>query len=130
MQPIILICGVPGSGKTWACKQVEDKYWYVPHDDFPVADYHKALLKAARMGDKPILGECPFRVSVLIEELRDAGGIVHPYYIVEDEATTIKRYEARTDKTIPKMHLTNLRKYAERGPSFTSEDMLKYLKSR
>lgn len=113
MQPIYLLCGVPGSGKTWVATQL-NQFSYVPHDKYPVADYHKHLLASARHSNKPVLGEAPFRISVLVDHLKDQGAEVKTYYISEPEIVVKSRYEARDKKDIPKQHLTNLKRYNER----------------
>jgi gluconate kinase len=110
MQPVYLICGVPGSGKTWIASQIAKKFSYLPHDEYATADYGKAILAMAAMSDKPILAECPFRMKVLIEELEAEGVKVHSYFIKEDEQTIAQRYEAREGKPIPKQHLSNYRR--------------------
>ncbi len=54
-QKIYLVCGVPGSGKTWVCKQLTDKFQYVAHDDYPVAQYSSALYKEAQNATKSLI---------------------------------------------------------------------------
>lgn len=124
-----LICGVPGSGKTWVAKQLK-QYNYKPHDSYPVNEYHKHIIDAANSPDnKPVLAEAPFRISVLIDLLKSQGIPVKTYYISEPEQTIRNRYETRDGKSYPKQHTTNLKKYDardwdERG---TSEQVLDIL---
>ena len=130
---IVLICGTPGSGKTWICNQLKDKYFYIPHDDYIGKDYGWALIKKSRSIDKPILGEAPFQISELIRRLQNSGATVKPYFIIEDSETTKTRYEDREKKPIPQGHLTRietLKKRAKeyRAPYGTSSEILEMLK--
>lgn len=68
-------------------------------------------------------------MSVLEKELHDMGVPYITYYLVEDLATTIKRYEARDGKQFPKMHLTNYAKYLQRSPRYTQEELLTELRA-
>lgn len=134
-QPVILICGVPGSGKTHVAKKLPKHHFkYVPHDDYPRENYHKVLTLQSEISQKPVVGEAPFRVTELVEKLEDAGVPVEQYWIVEDEATTKKRYETREKKPIPKQHLKNRVRYDERTKGSktrgTSDEVLFMLLSR
>ncbi len=54
---VYLLCGVSGAGKTWVCKQLLDKFDYVPHDENfkdPMKPYEKNDFS------KDIITECPF----------------------------------------------------------------------
>jgi hypothetical protein len=132
-KPIYLVCGVPGSGKTWCCEQLDGKFNYVPHDDYLVSQYTDALIKRAEYSDRPVLGECPFRISILISDLRKAGMQVHPYFIVEDPETVKKRYQLRERKPIPKQHITRMKTIRERAAAYgtgigTSQQILEMLR--
>jgi len=129
MKPIYLVCGVPCSGKTWVCSQLTDKFNYIPHDNYTVETYSTVLLNAAQTSDKPIIAEAPFRVSILLNELRQKGLTVHEYYIVEDLNIVTQRYLQRTGKPYPKAFVTNWKKYAQREPRFASVHLLHYLRS-
>lgn len=113
MQTIHLLCGVPGSGKTWIAKQL-NSFNYIPHDDFPVSDYHEYLLAAAKRMSRPVLGEAPFRISILIDKIKAQNVPVKTYYISEPEHLIKQRYEKRDLKPWPKQHATNLQKYNQR----------------
>lgn len=132
MKTIYLVCAVPGSGKTWVCERAAHRFTYVPHDSYPVASYGSALMQSARTSDKPILAEAPFRISVLIEELKSRGAIVKPYFIIESPNTVKSRYEGREHKPIPKQHLTRINTVIARvsqynAPSGNSAEVLKML---
>lgn len=145
MKPIYLLCGVPGSGKTWIARQLTEKFDWVPHDDFEVDQYWKALIRAAKHissrsnEGKPVLGEAPFRISILIEQLRGNGAEVKPYFILEDEKVIRTRYETRErnnprleKRKIPAQHLRRIPVVRERAhfmgiASGTSDQILKIL---
>lgn len=126
---IYLICGVPGAGKTWVAEQLTN-FNYLPHDQYTVSEYGKALLNAEAHSDTPILAEAPFRISLLIDELRQHGAQVKTYYINEPLHTIAGRYQVRENKAYPKQHMTNYRKYSGREWTFSgsSEDVLQELK--
>lgn len=113
-QTIHMICGVPGSGKTWVATQL-NQFDYIAHDNHPVATYHSALIRAANTSTRPILAEAPFRISVLIDQIRAAGIKVVTYYITDDESKIKLQYEQRDHKPFPKQHTTNLHKYNQRA---------------
>ncbi len=133
MQPIYLVCGVPGSGKSWVCDQLTHKFHYVRHDDYIQGDYTKGLAYEAKASEKPVIGDCPFGERVLIKDLEDRGLSVTPVFIVEDGQVVRKRYEARDKKPIPPQHITraiNIRHRAEEWRCFygTSSEVLEHLK--
>jgi hypothetical protein len=129
--PIYLLAGTPGSGKTWVCKQLEDKFDYLAHDDFPnPKTYISAIKRLASFATKPILIETPFSVSTFTDSLP-----VTPVFIIESEEVTKSRYEARDNKPIPQGHLSRIKTYIDRAKelnafSGTSEQVLEYLKSK
>jgi len=134
-QIIYLVIGTPGSGKSWVCGQLRHKFEYIPHDSHPKLIEYLALAKSfASNGDKPILIETPFSVSMILGPLDKAGYEVIPVFILEDEETTSNRYEVREGKEIPQGHLTRIQTYRERAHelqafSGTSEEVLKYLQN-
>jgi hypothetical protein len=142
MQPIYLICGVPGSGKTHCCLGVKDHFDYVPQEKYitkdrsvsPIALYKAALMKAARESDRPVMGEVPFMISIMIQELQQAGHDVRPVFVIEPEHVVKRRYEAREKKPIPKGHLTRVATVRQRALNLgifygSSDDVLSYLHS-
>lgn len=109
--PIYLIVGVPGSGKTWVCKQLTAKFDYLPHDDFPNPKaYIAAIKRLSSFATKPILIETPFSVSQYMESLN-----VIPVFIIETPEITKNRYETRDNKPIPQGHLSRINTYIERA---------------
>lgn len=143
-QPIWLVCGVPGSGKTWVCNQLTEHFNYVAHDannDFknrpktesPITQHKAAILKAARTSEKPVIADCPFMISILIGELKQAGADVRPVFVIEPEWLVKRRYEAREKKPIPKQHLTRVNTVKLRARTHgifhgSSEEVLSYFR--
>lgn len=136
MKQVYLIVGTPGSGKTWVCKQLEDQFDYLAHDDFPDdKSYVAAVKRLEDIADKPILIETPFSVSNVMGPLVDHGMVVTPVFIIESAEITTKRYEERESKSIPKGHLTRIETYKKRALeldafSGTSQEVLDYIKLR
>lgn len=133
MQKVYLLVGAPGSGKTWVGEQLKNKFTYVAHDDYMGGGYVDALMKAARVSTRPVLGETPFSLSRIIEPLEKARIDVQPVFILESPHTTKTRYEKREGKRIPQGHLTRIETYRKRAkeysaPSGTSAEVLDYLR--
>lgn len=136
---IYMVCGVPGSGKSWVCSKLTHKFRYIAHDDFiPYGkdarkEYEKALLAEAKIPGKPVLGDAPFMVSIIINNLRAKGARVKPYFVIESAPITKMRYEEREGKPIPKQHLTRIATMKERAaqymaPSGSSKEILEMLR--
>lgn len=138
MKPIYLVIGAPGSGKTWVCKQLTDKFDYLPHDDFMaqnVRAYVVAAERLAKFSEKPVLLETPFSVTQIMDPLTMKGLKIIPVFIIESESTTKKRYEQRENKPIPQGHLSRIKTYIERARllqafSGTSSQVLEHLKGQ
>jgi 2-phosphoglycerate kinase len=139
-QPIYMIVGVPGSGKTWITNQIADKFEFCHHDGYighirqPEA-YVDGILEKAENARKPILVEAPFSISQIKEPLEQNGYKVTPVYIIEKPEVIAMRYWKREGKVIPKGHLTRLNTYAQRaaasrGFTGTANEVLEYLKSK
>jgi hypothetical protein len=133
MTKIYLVCGVPGSGKSWVCEKLKDKYNYIRHDDYMGGGYADALSRATRSGAKTVLADCPFQERKLVEELACQGIDPVCFFIVEPVEVIRKRYEERDLKPIPKQHLTralSIRLRAIEWQAFfgNSMEVLKHLK--
>lgn len=144
-EPIYLVVGTPGSGKTWVCQQLGDKFDYLPHDDYGDAKlYVNAILRLAEYNGKknpneerilPILIETPFSVTQIKEPLEAKGYQVIPVFIIETAEVTSKRYQDRELKPIPKGHLTRIETYKQRAKelnaySGVASQVLEHLKGR
>lgn len=137
MRPeVFAVVGCPGSGKTWVCEKLRDKFKYIAHDDHisPGANYVNAILSKVAESS-PILIEIPFSISQIKEPLERAGVRLTTLFILEDDRVISDRYFKRTGKSIPKGHLTRQRTYAQRAiesNSFTgtAHEVLEHLKGR
>jgi hypothetical protein len=98
---LYLLCGVSGSGKTWVCKKLTNKYNYVPHD-LNFANIYQAISIAASKSSNPIITECPFGERIQREALEKLGFEVIPLFIVLDSDLAALRYFEREGKKIYK----------------------------
>lgn len=133
MQPCYLICGVSGSGKTWVCKQLTDKFLYIPHDEH-IHDIAQVVLRASIVSEKPIITECPFGERVQRGSLEVLGIVVKPFFVVERPEIVAKRYYDREKKTLPQNALTRAstiinRAYEWGCPWGTAKEILEKLKA-
>jgi hypothetical protein len=95
---VVLLAGVPASGKSWVCEQLASRFLYVPHDDFmdaPGDAYVRHIFHAARTQDRPVLAETPFSVSKIREPLEAHGLFVTVVYLRESERVLRERWHAR-----------------------------------
>jgi len=133
MKSLYLVCGVSGSGKSWACRQAADRYHYIPHDrcwampgepidsklieaaqgaddsrwrEGAKSNHADVLMAAARVAKKPLLTECPFGERPLREALEFHGIKVIPVFVVEPPHVVEGRYFSRERKPIPKSALS------------------------
>ncbi len=104
MNTVYLICGVSGSGKSWVCQKLKDKFNYIPHDDYIHGDLVGALYRADLK--KPLITECPFGERALRENLEDAGLIVKPFFIFEAPYIIEQRFRSREGKAPLKSVMT------------------------
>lgn len=136
MAKIYLVCGVPGSGKTYVCEKLRHKFEYIHHDGYihlqnPQA-YLMEILRKANNPDKPLLIEAPFSISRTKDPLEAAGHEVIPVFIIEDPQVLSTRYRNRENKQIPQQHLTRMNTFAQRAHDWksfrgTSDEVLEYL---
>lgn len=128
---VYLVCGVSGSGKTWVCKQLANKFTYVPHDEH-FKDHVAAVFRAGLKSDKPVITEVPFAERDAKTKLEYLGCNVIPIFVVETPETVRKRYFQREGKEPQKAALTRAVSITERAkewktPMGTSSEVLKYL---
>ena len=110
-----LLCGVPGSGKSSVAKTLTDAFQYVPHD--AIKDrrlYAGKLLEADQSGDKPVLGEAPFGIQALVDQLKAGGANVVTHYLSEPTAVVAKRYVTRSGRPFRQQHADNKARYDAR----------------
>lgn len=142
-QPIYLLIGVPGTGKSWVAERAGDAYQLVEHDahigaEDHNAEYVDAILKAWESSKKPLLAEAPFSISQIKEPLERAGARVIPVILYEDRHTLAERYEKdpkRSGKPIPKGHLSRMETFRRRQSEYNafmgnSSEVLEYLKQQ
>ena len=143
MQPVILVCGVSGSGKSWASRQMAGTFHYIPHDRCwvmpgkrgwdasqvweagsgdasryePGAESNHAdvLIAATQIAEKPVLTECPHGERLLRERLEQAGVKVIPVFVIEPPDLVARRYLAREGKSLPKNVWTRARTIVDRA---------------
>jgi hypothetical protein len=134
-QRLYLLCGVPGSGKTWVMNQVRTLYNAVDHDDFIGQDLVQAVLQRASSGEldkRPMLVDCPFAERELRGRLERAGFSVVPIFIVEPTHVVQDRYMKREGKPLPRPSVTRAATILQRvhewnAPRGTSEQVLDWL---
>lgn len=131
---LFLICGSPGSGKTWVCTRAATfGFNYVPHDDHINGDLIGALKEAAEENSKPLLTECPFGERQLKADLEAAGFEVKPIFVFEPLSVVSQRYKSRTGKELTqamKTRAVTIKKRIDEweAPHGSSEQVLQYLK--
>jgi hypothetical protein len=116
-QCVHIICGVPGSGKSWAIRQADTShYHHIPHPQGARPEQHAArLAAAAHASNKPILTEAPYAVRALQQHLSRAGVPSKTYHVDTPLHRAQAQYEARENgKPYPAMHANNHRRYHER----------------
>lgn len=134
MQKVYLICGVPGSGKSWVCEQLKDKFEYVSNDAHIGENFEKAIFHAAKTAEKPILADCPFGERVLRDHLLGERLNVVPVFIVESPDVVSKRYFQREHHSPGQNVLTRCASIGARAAEWkafrgTSEQVLEHLRS-
>lgn len=145
-QVVYLVCGVPGSGKSWVCDQLKG-FVYVSHDAFigPKTGLSKAVgtaglvaaVKEATKGKNPVVVDCPFGESELKAKLEAAGCEVEPLFIVETTAVIKERYRSRNgaSRELPKASATRAESIKERAKEWgakcgTSKEVLSMLEGK
>lgn len=130
---VYLLCGVSGAGKSWVCKQLTDKFDYVPHDDYIGKD-SEYLDKLTEEGNgKAALTECPFGERSLREKIEGRGSKVIPVFVIEHPSVVSSRYRQREKKDLRQAVLTRAETIKDRAKEWkahsgTSADILEYLK--
>lgn len=154
MVSVHLVCGVAAAGKSWLCRQLTDKFHYLPHDQcwknqngvtglqlksdaWPkgAASIHVAeVVKAAQTATKPVITECPFAEREVRQQIEAFNIKVLPYFVVEPPHVVGRRYRARERKDCPKNVLTRAATIKDRAkewgaPAGTSEEILAILRT-
>lgn len=136
MQPIYVVIGVPGAGKTWVLDQLEDKFKVIPHDKYldDREGYPAVLAREAIHSPFTILGDLVFGISEPLQYLKAAGAVVTPFFIIETDRIIRSRYLKREKKAAPERYYSLQKTYLERAKELkafhgTSEEVLMRLKS-
>lgn len=138
---LVLLCGVPGSGKTWVIDHIKPKYVHLDHD--AIAKFTKSAVMARTLTEhalklvnspKHIILDCPFSERVIREHLLAEDFKVTPVFIVEHPDTIVARYYHREGRPATPATLTRARTIADRANEWkammgTSNEVLEYLKS-
>ena len=134
MKIVYLICGVPGSGKTWVCESLKGLATYVPIDRYHESALMPTLEKTSNASDTSIVLDCPFGERLLRGRLEAAGFTVRPFFIVEPVHVVQERYYQREGRYLGKAHVTRATTILDRAlewqaPYGTSEEILCLLKA-
>lgn len=130
---IYLLCGVPGSGKSWVINQLKDKYTHVPHDEYSRSKLVSIVFELGVRATQSLIIDCPFNERSLREELESNGLKVTPIFIVERPEVVMERYTKREGKAPTKNVITRattiMNKVVEWDAKYgTSTEILKYFK--
>ena len=134
MQKVILLCGVPGSGKSWVFERLGDKFAKIHNDHYiglPMENIVNRAKGLAR-GTLPVIMDCPFDERERRKALEAEGLTVVPLVIVEKPNVVRMRYEARELKECSQATLTRAARMVDKALEWnakygTSEWVLKYL---
>jgi len=132
---VYLICGVPGSGKSWVCNQVKDQFTYIEHDKAPSTKMlARTAANKAQESTKPLLIDCPFNETEVRHALKVLGLQVTPVFIVEHPDKVNAQYSKREGKPTPANVLTRASSIANKAHEWnalsgTSKQILEYLKN-
>ena len=129
---VYLVCGVPGSGKTWVCEQLKDEFNYVPHDHH-IGTIGHYIGRFGPESKKPILTECPFAERIARDELERGGFTVIPIFVVEDVEVVKTRYLTQRSRESPKASVTRATTIINRADEWqafrgTSQEVLEHLR--
>jgi hypothetical protein len=129
---IYLLCGVPGSGKTWVIDQLHN-IAHVDHDSHSRQKLIATAKSLAYASKKPIVIDCPFDERSLKAELEACGLEVIPIFIVEEPSVVEARYMKRERKAPSQNVLTRantiMNKVREWGAFYgTSNEVLTHLR--
>jgi len=124
---LYIVAGCSGSGKSWVCKQLTDKFEYISYDSNRKKNYLDLLL---RPSDKPKLYDMPIRISTFLKLHSDKFDITVVFILEQDEVVK-QRIEARGGvwtKYISRRNRIMARRAAKYGAfSGTSQEVLDHL---
>ena len=125
-----MVCGASGSGKSWICKQLVDKFNYISFDENP-KKHHIDLIKSAGL-DKPILYDPPIKISTFIKRHSHEFNII-PIFIIEEEGVVKERVVGRggtwTEHLAKRCNVMRQRNKKYGVFAGTSQEVLEYLQN-
>lgn len=133
---IYLICGVPGSGKTWVLSQFKNTVHYDQHFNTPRKIYSDKIIKMQRLNPFiDIVADCPLGISEIVSYIRAEGQDIEPVFIIAPPEVIATQYYRREGRPIPKQHLGRIATMVQRSKEYgsycgTSDAVLQYLKER
>jgi hypothetical protein len=126
---LLIVIGCSGSGKSWVCRQLTDKYHYVPYDEIP-RKYLMLHLQSQRR-DHPILLDLPIKISTFIRRHSDEFD-VRVVAVMGDFLKVKQQILGRGGKITPTLYKRwkIIKKRADKYAEFVgdSEQVLEYLK--
>lgn len=104
MKQVHLLFGVPCSGKTWVCNQLQSHGWtYIQHD----TNTYPGILKLIQLATTDnIIVDCPFNERALRAAIENSGFKVLPLAVTDSPDTINYRYVQRKGVPAPKQILT------------------------
>jgi len=128
---IIVIAGITGSGKSWICNQLRDKFNYIPYDGIPKEQHLLKILEKSRENNKPVLYD-PFRKgSSFYKRYKDFYDVKF-LVIVETAEVIWERLKSRGSKMtleeVQELVIKNNRNLKHSTFSGTSIEILNYLR--
>lgn len=132
---IFLVCGVPGSGKTWVLKHFTNVIHYDAHFSTPRLEYAKRIVKQYKDTTSFVVADCPLGISEIMNELLRSKVPVTLCAIIEAPEVVTLRYFQREGKSIPKQHLSRIKTIVDRciqykGVRGTSQQILEYIQTQ
>lgn len=130
---VTLVIGVPGSGKSWVCEQLLDRYHYVANDMHKTNPAAAIIAAATEECYNPVLSDVPFGERKLKDKLEKRGLVVRCVFIREDAATIRERYEQRSGEAANSVILNRISGLSKRAVDWgcfqgTSKEVLEFLR--
>lgn len=134
MHNVILLCGVPASGKTWVMSHLSGKYKCINNDDYIGKNRDQIITDVKNSAkESPVIVDCPFAERERREKLESVGLTVKPVFIVESPNVINNRYLSREGKPATQSTLTRASTILDRAreweaPYGTSSEILAMLR--
>ena len=130
VKPVLyLVCGVSGSGKTWVCSQLTQKFAYLSSDTSGRDGHIAKLLEMSKEG-RPLLYDLSVGISTFIKRHSDLFEIF-PVFIVETKEVVLERLKLRgTGDRLSEARLVAIDKRTAKYGVFsgTAGEVLEYLR--